>query len=89
MALGAPARAIVGGLLVRGTLFVFIGIGAGVAGAIAGSRVMESMLYQVDPRDPVTLGAVAVIIGLVAIGSSLWPAWRSTRVDPVRVLRAE
>ncbi len=89
MALGAPPRRIVVGLLARGTVFVLAGIGVGVLGTFAAGRTMAGLLYAVDPRDPLTLFVVVVIMGLVACVSSVWPAWRATRTDPVRVLRAE
>jgi ABC-type antimicrobial peptide transport system permease subunit len=75
--------------MVRGLLFVGAGIVAGTTGALFGSRVIESMLFQVNPRDPATLGVVVAVIGLVAVGATLVPTWRATRVDPVSVLRAD
>lgn len=87
LALGASGGAIVRGLAARGALFVAIGIAAGIAGALAGSRVMSSLLFRVDPRDPLTLTAVALAIGGVALASTVWPTLRATRVDPVSALR--
>jgi ABC-type antimicrobial peptide transport system permease subunit len=89
LALGAPGTSIVRALMVRGLLFVGAGIVAGTTGALFGSRVIESMLFQVNPRDPATLGVVVAVIGLVAVGATLVPTWRATRVDPVSVLRAD
>lgn len=89
MALGAQAHTIVGDLLARGTLFVVAGIVAGIVGTIAAGRTMSSMLYAVDSTDPLTLVAVVLVMGFVASASSIWPAWKATRADPVRVLRAD
>lgn len=87
LALGAPGAAIVRGLAARGMLFVVLGIVTGIAGALAGGSLMASMLFRVDPRDPLTIGAVTVIIGGVALVSTVWPTLKATRVDPVSVLR--
>jgi len=54
-----------------------------------GARAIESMLFQVDARDPITLIAVTVMLGLLALVASMWPAMKASRVDPMSVLRAE
>jgi putative ABC transport system permease protein len=89
LALGAPGTSIVRALMVRGLLFVGAGMAAGAAGALFGGRLIESMLFRVDPRDPLTLGVVVAVIGVVALGATLVPTWRATRVDPVSVLRGD
>ena len=87
LALGAPAVSLVRDLAARGALFVGLGITAGVAGAIAGSHLLSSLLFRVDPRDPLTLLAVTVIIGGVGLAAIVWPTWKATRIDPVSALR--
>ena len=87
LALGAPATAVVGRLAARGALCAFGGIVIGLAGALAGTRVLSSMLFEVDARDPLTLAAVVVVIGSVGFVSILWPTLRAARIDPIRVLR--
>jgi ABC-type lipoprotein release transport system permease subunit len=52
-----------------------------------GGRLLASQLFRVDPRDPLTFGVVVLIIGGVAIVSTVWPTWKATRIDPVTVLR--
>jgi ABC-type lipoprotein release transport system permease subunit len=52
-------------------------------------RLLRSMLFEISPADPVTLGAVSVMLVLIAAGAALAPALRATRVDPVEALRAE
>lgn len=65
------------------------GIAAGLAGAVALTRVLGTLLYDTSPTDPMALGtAVALLLG-VAFAASWWPAGRAARVDPARALRAE
>jgi putative ABC transport system permease protein len=89
MALGARQtdvlRAVLGGALG----LVLIGILTGWAGALVLTRLLRGMLYEVSPTDPPTFLAVAVLLGVIAIGASLMPAWRAARVDPVVALREE
>ena len=60
----------------------------GGAGALALSRVMESLLYEVSAKDPATLAAVVAVLGLVGALAAWVPARRATRVDPLIALRA-
>ena len=53
------------------------------------SKAMSTLLHDVKPLDPPTFIAVALSLTAVAIAASLVPAWRATRVDPVRALKAE
>ncbi len=77
-------------LVQRGALVtVVVGSAAGLLGALALSRVVRSFLYQVSPADPLTLGAVAAALVGTAWLASWIPARRSTRVDPMRTMRAE
>ena len=89
LALGEdPARTrrsvVLGGLRV-----VVPSIGIGLAAALAGSRLMSGLLYQVRPADPLTFGAIGVLLGLVAALACYVPARRATRVDPALALRGE
>ena len=89
MALGAQATQ-VGRMVIGQSLRVAAaGIAVGLVGAVATTRVMQSLLFGVTPTDPVTLAGVTVV--LVAIGAlaSYAPARRATTVDPVEVLRGE
>jgi putative ABC transport system permease protein len=89
MALGAPMREIVRALLYHNLSFVVVGLGLGVAGALAGARVIGSLLYGVEPGDPVTMLSVVGLMAVTALVASYWPAWRATRLDPAKVLRSE
>ena len=61
----------------------------GLAGGFAMARAMTSLLYGVSPTDPVTYAAVAGLMLAIAVVASAVPAWRATRVDPIRTLKAE
>jgi predicted permease len=88
-ALGATPRAIVNLVLRQGLALAGAGLVLGLAGALALSRYLRTMLFGIEPTDPVTLTATAVLLITVALGACLVPAWRAMRVDPVTALRAE
>lgn len=66
-----------------------LGIGAGVLGALAASRILVGFLYGVSPADPTTYVTVPALLLAVAAAAAWVPARRAARVDPVAVLRAE
>jgi ABC-type antimicrobial peptide transport system permease subunit len=68
---------------------VVVGVIAGLAGALTASRLLRSMLFQVSPTDPLTLGGVCVLLLAVATVAGYLPARRAARIDPVEALRAE
>ena len=77
-------------LVVRqGASLALIGIVVGSLGAIAATRWMRSMLYQIDPLDPITFGTVGLALAAVAIGASWIPARRAASVSPVVAMRTE
>jgi putative ABC transport system permease protein len=77
-------------LVVRqGAWLALIGIAIGSLGAIAATRWMRSMLYQIDPLDPITFGTVGLTLAVVAIGASWIPATRAASVSPVVAMRTE
>ena len=89
MALGA-SRADVLGLVVRhGMLLALSGVGLGLLGALAVTRVVGSILYDVSPTDPLSFTAVTLFLAGVALMASYFPARRATRVDPMVALRYE
>ena len=87
MALGASPGDVVGWVLRQGVLLAVIGIGVGIAGALALARVFESVLFGVGAADPLTyVAAAAVMCGAVVVACGV-PAWRAGRVDPIVALR--
>ncbi len=89
MALGASARSVVWLMLGRGLTLTVIGLTAGVLGAIASTRLVSGMLFDVKPHDMTTYAAVVAALGLLALLAIYVPAHRATRVDPLLVLRQE
>jgi predicted permease len=87
LALGASVNGVLWLVLGRGLLPVAIGVGLGVAGAVGLSRFLRGLLFGVTPTDPLTLGAVTLLLLVTAAIAAYVPARRATRVDPVQVLR--
>ena len=89
MALGARPRDVLGMILRQGVWLVAAGLAAGVAGALAVTRLMEGLLYGVTPTDPATLTLVSLLLAAVALAACYLPARRATRIDPMIALRYE
>ena len=89
MALGAARRTVLTDVMGQGLMLAGLGVAAGIGGALALTRLMESLLFGVRPADPLTLTGVVAVIGVIAILACLVPAHRATRVEPVVVLRDE
>ena len=89
MALGARGGAVMWSVLRRALVLMGIGVAIGTAGALALTRVMAGLLYEIRPTDAVTFAGAAALLALLAVVASLIPAWRATRVDPLIALRAE
>jgi len=89
MALGAASGDVVALVARRGAMLALAGISIGVAGALASTRVLATLLYEVKPGDPATYGAMAAVLAGVALAACYIPARRACSVDPSRALRAE
>ncbi len=89
VALGAQPGNIIGMVVRQGMELAVVGIGAGLIGAAALTRVMSSLLFGVSATDAVTFSLVAVALALVAIVATYIPARRATKVDPIVALRDE
>jgi len=89
MALGAPQERIRRMFVGHGLLLAGIGVGCGLGAAMALSRVMTALLFEVSPLDPLTYGAVSVVLVTAAFLASYFPARRATGIAPMDALRAE
>jgi putative ABC transport system permease protein len=89
VAVGAGRGQVLRLVLGSGVALALVGIAIGLAAAAVFSKAMSTLLHDVKPLDPPTFVAVALSLTAVAIAASLVPAWRATRVDPVRALKAE
>jgi ABC-type antimicrobial peptide transport system permease subunit len=89
MALGARREAVLRSVMAYGLKLTCLGLAAGLAGALALTRWMETLLFEVRPTDPATLVSVGAVITVVAIIACLVPAYRGTRFDPIAALREE
>ena len=87
VALGASPSAITGMYVRRGVGLTGLGVVVGLAGAVALTRAMASLLFGVDALDPPTYIAVAALFIAVATVASYLPARRASAVDPVKALR--
>jgi predicted permease len=89
MALGAGTSNVLRLVLSRGLLLTTTGIIIGMALALLLTRLLSNLLYQVSPRDPLAFAAAFAVMTLASTAACFLPAWRATRTDPMRALRAE
>ena len=89
MALGADGRRVVGHVMGEGLRVVIAGVLVGVAGALAATRLLRSLLFEVAPTDPAAFAAAVALLSAVALAAAYLPARRAARVDPAVALRAE
>jgi len=89
IALGARPGAVLQLAIGRGVRLTFIGLAMGLGAALTLSRVVTSLLFGVTAVDPITFGAIALLLGAVALVACYIPARRATRFDPILALRCE
>jgi putative ABC transport system permease protein len=89
MALGASNQDVVRMILTDGLKPILFGVVLGLGAALALSRVVSSLIYGVRATDPLTFAAVALLLLIVGIFATIIPAYRATRIEPVRILREE
>jgi ABC-type antimicrobial peptide transport system permease subunit len=89
LALGSQRSGLMGLVLASGAKLALIGCGVGVVAAVLATRVMRSLLFQVDPVDPVVMMMAAVSILLLALAASYIPARRVAAIEPMQALREQ
>ena len=89
IALGAQASRVHRLVLRQGMTPALAGVALGLVGAVGVSRFLEAFLFEVEPVDPLTYGAVALLLLAVAWLACYWPARRASRVDPLVAIRME
>jgi putative ABC transport system permease protein len=89
MALGADGSSIQRMVLREGSMVIVIGLGLGLLGALASTQVLQNLLFEIHPGDPLTITVVCAILAVVGLSASFVPARRATRVDPLIALRNE
>jgi ABC-type antimicrobial peptide transport system permease subunit len=76
-------------VVAQGMTLALGGIALGIGATLVLARTLRALLYDVAPRDPLTLGGVSVVLALVALAACWIPARRATGADPLRALRQE
>ena len=89
MALGATSADVVAMVLRQGMSIIVIGLAIGLAAIFMIGRLVEAMLYDTSPRDPIALGATVALLAIVAVAACFIPARRAAKVDPMVALRTE
>jgi ABC-type antimicrobial peptide transport system permease subunit len=89
MALGANAGSVTRLVLGEGLVHAGTGLAVGLAVAIAGTRLLKTVLFEVKPNDPGVYLGVVVLLSMVAMVACYIPALRASRIDPMRALRQE
>jgi putative ABC transport system permease protein len=89
VALGAQSQDVFRIIVGQGLRLALLGVGVGLVAALALTRLLQSFLFGISPYDPLTFIVVSLLLTLVAIAASYFPARRATRVDPMIALRYE
>jgi predicted permease len=89
MALGATPGKVSGMVVRRGLWLLLAGIAVGLLGSFLTARLLAGQIWNVSPFDPITFGAVSLILLIAGLQACVWPARRAARIDPIAALRQE
>ena len=89
LALGASTLVVFRNVLASGLRLTILGMAVGLSGALVLTRYLRSLLFEIQPGDPVTLVGVAALIAVLSVVASYWPAQRAMKVDPAAILHEE
>jgi predicted permease len=89
LALGADGGRVIRLILGHGLLLTFVGLAIGIAGAMALSRFIESLVWGIQATDPLTFAGVTLVLGAAALAACFFPAYKASRADPLQTLRAD
>ena len=89
IALGATRSQVITHVLRDGVRLTILGSVIGVVGAIAVTRLMSALLFEVTPLDPISYSAAVALLALISVCACLVPAWRASRVDPIVAMQSE
>jgi putative ABC transport system permease protein len=89
MALGAQVTDVLRLVVTEGMTPTLIGVAIGLAGALALGRVLATLIYGIQATDPLTIASVSLLLIAIALVASLIPAYRATRIEPIKALREE
>ena len=89
IALGAQRRDVVAMVLKHGLVLSGVGGLLGVGLSLLAGKAISSLLFGVNSSDPIVIGSSVAVVIIIGLLGSAYPAWKATRVDPVRILRAD
>jgi predicted permease len=89
LALGANTVGIATMVVRQGMLLAAIGVGIGIVGALGLAQAIRGLLFGVPANDPIVFVSIPILLGIVALMAVSIPAWRASRIDPLKALRTE